>query len=97
MPHPFNGIGGTGFCDPVKSVMRLTRFGVTLARLERKRLDTVRCWRNSSWVRPNMRQQHYIQPDEQAQWFESLDPHCDWYFVAELNDKIGRASCRERV
>jgi len=63
--------------------MRFTRFGVTLKRLERKDIETIRRWRNSSWVRPNMRWQEHIGAEDQARWFESLDSRCDWYFIAE--------------
>jgi RimJ/RimL family protein N-acetyltransferase len=62
--------------------MRFTRYGVTLERLEKKDIETVRQWRNSPWVRPYMRYQGFIHPQEQTSWFASLDPRCDWYFIA---------------
>jgi RimJ/RimL family protein N-acetyltransferase len=44
----------------------------------------VRQWRNSDWVRPNMRYQAFVQPEEQRRWFEGLDRKCDWYFTARV-------------
>lgn len=62
--------------------MRFARFGITLERLERDDLEIVRQWRNSAWVRPNMRYQRLVEPNDQRKWFENLDPQRDWYFVA---------------
>lgn len=66
--------------------MRFTRFGVTLERLERRQLESVRRWRNSEWVRPHMRHRAVVQPADQARWFDNLDPRCDWYFCAHVGD-----------
>jgi hypothetical protein len=66
--------------------MRFTRFGVTLERLERGHVQTVRRWRNSSWVRPFMRHRAFIYPDEQVRWFERLDPLRDWYFFTHVGE-----------
>ena len=66
--------------------MRFVRFGITLERLERTRLEVVRQWRNSDWVRPNMRYRAVVQPADQEPWFERLDPVNDWYFCALLED-----------
>ena len=63
--------------------MRFRRFGVTLARLERRDIETVRRWRNSDWVQLGMRRKGHIAPDDQLRWFEGLDSRNDWYFIAE--------------
>jgi len=65
--------------------MRFSRFGVTLERLAPERLELVRTWRNSSWVRPHMRVRARVEPSGQASWFERLDPRDDWYFVAQAS------------
>jgi UDP-4-amino-4,6-dideoxy-N-acetyl-beta-L-altrosamine N-acetyltransferase len=62
--------------------MRFVRFGITLERLDRGDLELVRQWRNSDWVRPFMRFQQVVTPDEQTRWFARLDPSRDWYFCA---------------
>ncbi len=67
--------------------MRFTRFGITLQRLEPGDLDMVRHWRNSSWVRPYMRYQEVIGPDEQSRWFHNLHAERDWYFVARAGSR----------
>ena len=63
-----------------------THFGITLQRLEAVHLEMVRQWRNGPWVRPYMRYRAFIEPPQQIQWFEALDPICDWYFTAVSND-----------
>jgi hypothetical protein len=65
--------------------MRFARFGITLERLERRHIQTVRSWRNSAWVRPYMRRQELIEADDQVRWFAGLRPLHDWFFNAELN------------
>ena len=66
--------------------MRFARFGVTLERLERRHLELVRRWRNSEWVRPFMRFQEIVAPDDQVRWFGRLDASRDWYFCAHVGD-----------
>lgn len=65
--------------------MRFSRFGVTLARLDRDRIDLVRTWRNGLWVRPFMRHRRTLTEDDQQRWFSGLDPIRDWYFLAEAD------------
>src|SRR5512145_2145793 len=66
--------------------MRFARFGVTLERLERRHIQTVRRWRNSAWVRPYMRQRALVGPADQARWFASLEPSRDFYFSAHVEE-----------
>lgn len=66
--------------------MRFVRFGVTLERLQHRRLELIRQWRNSDWVRPQMRFQEFILPADQLRWFRALDPRDNWYFVACTED-----------
>jgi RimJ/RimL family protein N-acetyltransferase len=66
--------------------MQFVRYGVTLERLERGHLETVRQWRNSPWVRLHMRWQGLVQPEPHVQWFEGLDPERNWYFTAQVGN-----------
>lgn len=66
--------------------MRFVRFGIALERLQRTQLELVRQWRNSDWVRPNMRHRAIVLPADQESWFESLDPSRNWYFCAHVGD-----------
>jgi hypothetical protein len=66
--------------------MRFARFGVTLERLEPRHIQTVRRWRNSAWVRPYMRCQTLVHPDDQVRWFATLEPTRDWYFSAHVGN-----------
>jgi hypothetical protein len=67
--------------------MRFHRYGIDLERLELKHLEMVRLWRNQNEVRLRMRYQEEISAASQAEWFEKLDTHNDWYFVAIQNEK----------
>jgi UDP-4-amino-4,6-dideoxy-N-acetyl-beta-L-altrosamine N-acetyltransferase len=62
--------------------MQFIRYGVTLERLAPNRLELVRRWRNSDWVRPRMRHREFVCPEAQVKWFEGLSPTDDWYFTA---------------
>jgi UDP-4-amino-4,6-dideoxy-N-acetyl-beta-L-altrosamine N-acetyltransferase len=62
--------------------MQFIRYGVTLERLAPNRLELVRQWRNSDWVRPRMRHREFVSPEAQIKWFEGLSPADDWYFTA---------------
>jgi hypothetical protein len=63
--------------------MRYLRYGIELERLETKHLDIVRQWRNQERVRLRMQYKEEISPGSQANWFNALDLHNDWYFVAD--------------
>ena len=65
--------------------MRFTRFGVTLERLGARDLELVRYWRNSDTVRPHMRYQRIISPEDQKVWFSGLNCLNDWYFTGKAN------------
>jgi RimJ/RimL family protein N-acetyltransferase len=62
--------------------MRIVRGGIELRRLERRDLETVRSWRNEESIRLRMQFQNVISAASQVEWFESLHPENDWYFVA---------------
>jgi RimJ/RimL family protein N-acetyltransferase len=66
--------------------VRFLRFGATLERLGHEHLEMVRQWRNSHWVRPYMRYQEFIRPEDQPRWFQGLDARSDWYFIAHRTD-----------
>ena len=67
--------------------MRFVRYGIELERLEARHLEMVRQWRNHESVRLRMRYQEEITPSAQVEWFGRLDPHDDWYFVAERKEE----------
>lgn len=46
----------------------------------------VRVWRNSDDVRPYMQYQQYITPEQQLQWFYSVNNNQNYYFIAYHND-----------
>jgi hypothetical protein len=67
--------------------MRFHRYGIDLERLELKHLEMVSLCRNQNELRLRMRYQEEISAASQAEWFEKLDTHNDWYFVAIQNEK----------
>jgi hypothetical protein len=70
--------------------MRFCRYGIELERLEAKHLEMVRQWRNHEAVRLRMRYRKEIKATAQVDWFNGLDPHNDWYFVAnQRQQKFG--------
>jgi hypothetical protein len=66
--------------------MRFLRYGTNLERLESKHLEMVRQWRNHKAVRLRMRYREIISAEAQTEWFNKLNAHSDWYFVAIQRD-----------
>ena len=56
-------------------------YGIQLHRLEQADLHHVWQWRNCPFVREKMQYQKEISWEKQQNWFKSLSPVCDWYFI----------------
>lgn len=61
--------------------MIFTCYGIELRRLGQAGLRQVWHWRNCPFVREKMQYQKEISWEEQQNWFKSLSPICDWYFI----------------
>ncbi|GAB4305155.1 MAG: hypothetical protein Kow0068_26510 [Marinilabiliales bacterium] len=70
--------------------MKVERYGVSLYRIRKEDIETVRNWRNSESVRNNMLYQNYITPAMQQKWFESINtPKHSYYIIEYNNEKVG--------
>jgi hypothetical protein len=67
--------------------MIITKYGITLERINHTHLEKLRTWRNSSYVRNQMFYQEKITPKMQEQWFNDLNPFTNYYFIATYNKK----------
>lgn len=61
--------------------MTFNCYGLQLRRLEPADLHRVWQWRNCPFVREKMQYQKEISWEEQQNWFKSLSPESDWYFI----------------
>ena len=61
----------------------LTNYGVTLRRLTHDQIEMLRQWRNDPKIQKYMFFRQEITPQMQEQWFASLDPHTNFYFIIE--------------
>jgi RimJ/RimL family protein N-acetyltransferase len=61
--------------------MEFERYGIRLRRMEETDLARVLRWRNAPHVRAEFEYQDEISPEQHAQWFDSLHPARDFYFI----------------
>ena len=70
--------------------MKLIKYGLTLKRLTEEDLELLRTWRNSSQVNKFMEFRDYITPEEQLEWFNSINTPDNFYYIIIYNgEKIG--------
>jgi RimJ/RimL family protein N-acetyltransferase len=70
--------------------MKFFKYGITLERLTKDDIELVRQWRNSDPVRLNMKYREIITPEQQQEWFRSVDNLQYNYLVIHYNgEKIG--------
>ncbi|MEI7662882.1 MAG: GNAT family N-acetyltransferase [Bacteroidota bacterium] len=70
--------------------MKFFKYGITLERLREEDAELVRQWRNSDPVRLNMKYQEIITPEQQRQWFRSIDNlDCNYLMIYYGGEKIG--------
>jgi UDP-4-amino-4,6-dideoxy-N-acetyl-beta-L-altrosamine N-acetyltransferase len=68
----------------------INKHGITLESLTEKKLELLRCWRNSDFVKGNMQFQKHITRSQQIKWFQSLDENKARYFlIQEKGNYIG--------
>lgn len=65
----------------------ISKYGVTFRRLSLDTLEMLRQWRNSDEVRLYMQYQKIISPEEQLQWFDTINNDRNYYFVAYTNEE----------
>jgi UDP-4-amino-4,6-dideoxy-N-acetyl-beta-L-altrosamine N-acetyltransferase len=70
--------------------MKLFKYGIILERLKEADIELVRQWRNSDPVRLNMEFQEIISPEQQIEWFKSIDNLQNNYLMIHYKgEKIG--------
>jgi len=70
--------------------MKLFKYGITLERLKEADIELVRQWRNSDPVRLNMEYRQIISPEQQLEWFNSIDNLQNNYLLIHYKgEKIG--------
>ena len=61
--------------------MRIQRYGIVLETMREEHLEMVRLWRNQDYIRSRMQFQKVLSSDDQLQWFHSLDPQLNLYWI----------------
>lgn len=70
--------------------MKFFKYGIVLERLREEDIELVRQWRNSDPVRLNMKYQEVITPEQQQQWFRSVNNlRFNYYMILYKGEKIG--------
>jgi RimJ/RimL family protein N-acetyltransferase len=66
--------------------MKITRYGVTLERLQQNQTELVRQWRNDQKIARFMFYKGEITKDMQQEWFESIDNEQNFFFLIQLKN-----------
>jgi UDP-4-amino-4,6-dideoxy-N-acetyl-beta-L-altrosamine N-acetyltransferase len=61
--------------------MKVTRYGITLEKLEHEHLEMVRNWRNDKKIARFMFLQGEISPQMQSEWFKSINNEQNFFFL----------------
>lgn len=70
--------------------MKVFKYGIILERLKEEDIELVRQWRNSDPVRLNMNYRDIITPEQQKQWFGSINTlQCNYLMIHYQGEKIG--------
>lgn len=67
--------------------MMLKSYNVTLTRLTKNDLETVRMWRNSPQIQQTMVFRKYITKTQQLSWFKTLRDKHDYYFIVNYENQ----------
>lgn len=70
--------------------MEISKYNITLRRIEESDLEQLRTWRNSEYVSKRMIFTEHITEDMQKKWFESVNNDRNYYFLATYEgQKVG--------
>ena len=76
--------------------MKIEVNGLVIERLKEKDIEMVREWRNSDKIRKNMLYQEIITPDQQVEWFHSINNFNNFYFIVEYKGrKVGLVNIKD--
>ncbi len=75
------------FDEATRIVGSLTRYGVSLARLQASDIELLRYWRNHPSVRNVMLHREIITEEQQKKWFASIDNGLNFYSLVVFEGK----------
>src|SRR5579862_2499009 len=67
--------------------MKITRYGITLERLDHEHLEMVRNWRNDPKISQFMFYKGEISPQMQQEWFQSINTEQNFFFIIHYNNE----------
>lgn len=76
--------------------MIVEQYGLRYTRVTQNDLETLRYWRNQSFIKNTMQFTDYITPVMQKAWFQKINNKNNYYFIIHHNDKkIGLINCKD--
>ena len=76
--------------------MIVEQYGLIYSRVTEQDLETLRYWRNQSFIRDTMQFRDYITPTMQKSWFQKINNKYNYYFIIHHNNiKIGLINCKD--
>lgn len=76
--------------------MIVKQYGLTYKRVALEDIETLRYWRNQSFIRETMQFKNYITPSLQLKWFNNINNAFNYYFIIiHENKKIGLINCKD--
>jgi RimJ/RimL family protein N-acetyltransferase len=76
-------------------MLTLEQYGVRLVRIQEKDIELVRQWRNRPDVANYMEFREHISPEDQKNWFDSINNKYNYYFIIEFEgNKVGLINVR---
>ncbi|MFN8115301.1 MAG: GNAT family N-acetyltransferase [Bacteroidia bacterium] len=76
--------------------MIVEQYGLIYSRVTEQDLETLRYWRNQSFIRDTMQFKDYITPTMQKNWFQKINNKYNYYFIIyHHHKKIGLINCKD--
>lgn len=76
--------------------MIVEQYGLRYTRVIENDLETLRYWRNQSFIKNTMQFTDYITPMMQKAWFQKINNKNNYYFIIHHNNKkIGLINCKD--
>lgn len=66
-------------------IQKIEKYGIRFERLSVDNIEQARQWRNSDDVRLFMQYQKIISPEQQLQWFHTINNENNYYFISYYN------------
>lgn len=79
-------------------MLTLEQYGVKLVRLQEEDIELVRHWRNQAEVSNYMEYRLHITPEQQTEWFRSINNKYNYYFIIHYEGKkVGLINAKDYV